>query len=66
MYIGIGYVDSDAISLLAEVMKIRDDNNIEFYAVNGAWEGTYKDNIVHVIATKDDIRANILWYVNYL
>jgi hypothetical protein len=62
MYIGISYAGSDSISLLVEVMNIRNDDTIEFYVLNGAWEGTFKDNIVHVIKTEDDIPAEILWY----
>lgn len=58
----IGNVDSDRISLLAEVNRISDDDTIDFYVLNGAWEGTFKDNIVHVLKTNSNIPSKILWY----
>jgi hypothetical protein len=53
--------DTGKVSLWCEHNGVDKDGFLHFYVINGAWKGKFKDNIVHITATNDDISGYLVW-----
>ena len=62
MHIGIAD-NCGKLSIICEVTKTRKDR-IYFYVINGNWDGSIKDGILHVNCIKKKYPANIVWKGN--
>ena len=59
MTIAIG--ENKKVSLWCEVRRRHKNGRIDFYVINGAWEGHIQNGMVHVDATKHKAPGEILW-----
>lgn len=49
------------VSLWCDVNSINEDGSIDFYVLNGAWEGRYHNGTVYVEYTKATFPAMLVW-----
>lgn len=49
------------VSLWCAVNSINEDGSIDFYVLNGAWEGRYHNGTVYVEYTKATFPAMLVW-----
>lgn len=49
------------ISLWCDVSSINEDGSIDFYVINGAWDGRYHNGTVYVEYTKATFPAMLVW-----
>lgn len=60
MQIAIATTDGK-VSLWCDIDSIDEDGTIHFNVINGGWNGTFKDNMVHVNYTNNDIPGLLVW-----
>lgn len=60
MQIAIAYPDGK-VSLWCEVNSINEDGSINFYVINGAWNGKYHNGTVYVEYTKATHPGMLVW-----
>lgn len=49
------------VSLWCDVNSINEDGSIDFYVLNGAWDGRYHNGTVYVEYTKATFPAMLVW-----
>jgi len=49
------------VSLWCNVESINDDGSIDFYVINGAWDGRYHNGNVFIKYTKETIPGFLVW-----
>ena len=49
------------VSLWGDVSSINEDGSIDFYVINGAWDGRYHNGQVYIEYTKATIPGMLVW-----
>lgn len=58
----IAIADPDGrVNLWCDVTSINEDGSIDFYVINGAWDGRYHNGTVFVEYTKATFPAMLVW-----
>ena len=60
MQIAIAYSDGK-VGIWCDVTGINEDGSINFYVLNGAWDGRYHSGTVYVEYTKATFPAMLVW-----
>ena len=60
MQIAIAHADGK-VGLWCDVTSINEDGSIDFYVLNGAWDGRYHNGTVFVDYTKATFPAMLVW-----
>lgn len=60
MQIAIAYPDGK-VNLWCDVTSINEDGSIDFWVINGAWDGRYHNGQVYVNYTKATFPAMLVW-----